>query len=147
MTERNVPIGTNPDPDVVLITKYLTGDLPSAEARAVDERLETDAKFREKVSPLIWLWKQPIDLGPETDRLIDEVLDEVVDEMAGDDAALDLNVDAYLASIPEGDRPRVQAAWNRVTEHAGLRGSDIVTGRPVGRRSRRQRFTEWAYWL
>lgn len=49
------------DPDIVLITDYLTGDLSPADAAAVEDRLVDDEAFFDKVAPVIKIWTMPMD--------------------------------------------------------------------------------------
>jgi ferric-dicitrate binding protein FerR (iron transport regulator) len=51
------------DPDIVLITAYLTGRLSDFERFGVEKRLEEDEAFFEKVWPLVRAWRMPKKLG------------------------------------------------------------------------------------
>lgn len=48
-----------PDPDVVLITDYLAGELSSTDEATVEHRLEDDEVFFDKVFPLVQAWRMP----------------------------------------------------------------------------------------
>src|SRR4051812_11614712 len=48
-----------PDADILLITAYLAGEMTADEILAVDDRLLSDAAFRDKVQPLIDIWQHP----------------------------------------------------------------------------------------
>ena len=47
------------NPDLELITDYLSGQLPAAAVAEVERRLEEDAEFRRYVAPLIAAWQVP----------------------------------------------------------------------------------------
>ena len=49
------------DPDVALITDYLTGQLSEREAERVEDRIADDAEFYEKVSPVIGMYTSDLD--------------------------------------------------------------------------------------
>jgi hypothetical protein len=48
------------DPDILLITNYLAGELTNDAADAVEHRLGDDGVFFEKVWPLIRVWTSPL---------------------------------------------------------------------------------------
>src|SRR4051794_15347711 len=52
------------DPDIDLITDYLSVRMAPEQLEAVKQRLATDEAFREKVAPLIWLWNSPLTFTP-----------------------------------------------------------------------------------
>jgi hypothetical protein len=49
------------DPDILLITDYLAGELSPEQEAVVEARLVDDEAFFEKVSPAILVWTMPID--------------------------------------------------------------------------------------
>jgi ferric-dicitrate binding protein FerR (iron transport regulator) len=49
------------DPDIVLITNYLMREMTPEEMAAVEQRLEDDAAFFEKVWPLVEVWDTPVE--------------------------------------------------------------------------------------
>jgi hypothetical protein len=56
------------DPDIELISAFLTLDMPAEEMVKVEDRLANDAEFRQKCAPLIWLWDTPISFTPPSER-------------------------------------------------------------------------------
>lgn len=77
------------DPDVVLVTDYLTGALTVGQMYALEARLSEDEAFYRKVAPLLAFWDAPLlfdDLGTgeskvrsmslSSDRGIDDEDDE-----------------------------------------------------------------------
>ena len=54
------------DADIALITAYLARELSLAQIVAVEERLETDASFLQKVQPVLDAWLIPVRFGPRT---------------------------------------------------------------------------------
>src|SRR5687767_333822 len=55
--------GSAIDPDIALITAYLARELSLVQIVAVEDRLATDAVFREKVRPVIDAWLIPRSFG------------------------------------------------------------------------------------
>src|SRR3712207_8868834 len=47
------------DPDLGLITDYLSNELPAEQVALVKRRLEQDEKFRELAAPLLLTWNVP----------------------------------------------------------------------------------------
>ena len=48
------------DPDLMLITEYLAGELTANRSRAVEKRLVSDAAFLVKAAPLLAFWRAPL---------------------------------------------------------------------------------------
>jgi ferric-dicitrate binding protein FerR (iron transport regulator) len=57
-TGRHLPL-ERIDPDIVLVTDYLAGELSAVSARALEERLVEDEPFFDKVWPLLRAWNLP----------------------------------------------------------------------------------------
>lgn len=51
--------GAHQDPDIVLITDYLAGELSHTDEARVEHRLQDDAVFFDKVFPLVQAWRMP----------------------------------------------------------------------------------------
>ncbi len=51
------------DPDIALITRWLAEELTPGEEAAVEERLEDDEAFFDKVAPLMRIWTMPMRFG------------------------------------------------------------------------------------
>jgi len=67
------------DPELVLVTDYLAGELDTKAARALERRLDRDPDFREKFGPLIAFWNAPLepaDLGLEASAIHALTVDE-----------------------------------------------------------------------
>jgi hypothetical protein len=60
MSDRKILDITPLDPDIVVITDWLAGELGPAESAAVEQRLRDDDAFFMKAGPIVKLWNLPI---------------------------------------------------------------------------------------
>ena len=58
MTDAEAEAALERDPDLVLITDYLTGDLSPDERQQVQERRESDPAFAARMAPLAEVWQE-----------------------------------------------------------------------------------------
>src|ERR1043165_1553590 len=87
------------DPDIVLITNYLAKELPPAEMEAVEQRLEEDEAFFDKVWPLVQAWELPVRLKAS----------------AWEEADTEMRQETTVTPLSSARKRRSMPAWGWVT--------------------------------
>ncbi len=65
-TEREMEeIGGPMDPEILLVSAYLSGELSPVAWNVIDEWLEEDAEFRDRVQPILDVWSYPAQIASD----------------------------------------------------------------------------------